>query len=308
MKTNVIIRAVQKIALAQHGAFTTSQATACGVSRSMLRTRLKTGEWAVAVRGVYIITSHPGGWRQRLMVAILAVGEGAAVSHFAALALWGLPGFREGYVEVVAPHGRRNHRLPRVTVHESRNLPRAHYKQRDGLPVLCIERVLCDLAHRMNFKRLERAVDNALTRNLTTVERLWEMWAEMAGRGRQGTGVMHKVLLKRGPGYIAPESELEARFVDLLEEYGIEIPAKQVNVGGDEWIGRIDFIYRHARLIIELDGRVGHDAELDRTRDRLRDRSLTAAGWRVMHVKWEDLVLDPAGVIADIRAALAVAA
>ena len=134
------------------------------------------------------------------------------------------------------------------------------------------------------------------------------MWAQMAGRGRQGTSVMHKVLLKRGPGYIAPESELEARFIDLLEEYGIPLPAKQVNVGGDEWIGRIDFIYRHARLIIELDGRVGHDAELDRTRDRLRDRGLTAAGWRVMHVKWEDLVLDPAGVVADLCAALAVAA
>ncbi|MBV8692747.1 MAG: DUF559 domain-containing protein [Actinobacteria bacterium] len=308
MKTNVIIRAVQKIALAQHGAFTSTQAFACGVTPSMLRTRLRTGEWAVAVSGVYILTGHPGGWRQRLMVAVLAVGEGAAISHFAALALWGLPGFRESRVEIVAPHGRRHHRLKNVTFHESRNLPTSHIKHRDGIPVLCIERVLCDLAHRMHFKRLERAVDNAITRNLTTAEKLWEMWAEMCGRGRPGMHAMHKVLLKRGPGYIAPESELEARFIDLLEQYGIEQPERQVNLGAEEWIGRVDFLYRRAKLIIELDGRVGHDGELDRTRDRLRDRALTAAGFHIMHVKWEDLVLNPAGVVADIRTVLARAA
>jgi very-short-patch-repair endonuclease len=118
---------------------------------------------------------------------------------------------------------------------------------------------------------------------------------------------MRSILLDRQPGYVAPASELEARFRDLLKTEGMEEPRRQVDLGGDGWIGRVDCYFRH-KVIVELDGRVGHISELDRARDRERDAELTAAGFRVIHFTWEQIVCRPAWVIKILRGALAAAA
>jgi very-short-patch-repair endonuclease len=118
---------------------------------------------------------------------------------------------------------------------------------------------------------------------------------------------MRSILLDRQPGYVAPASELEALFRDLLKTEGMEEPRRQVDLGGDGWIGRVDCYFRH-KVIVELDGRVGHISELDRARDRERDAELTAAGFRVIHFTWEQIVCRPAWVIKILRGALAAAA
>ena len=119
---------------------------------------------------------------------------------------------------------------------------------------------------------------------------------------------MRDILDKRAPGYVATASELETRFVELLEAAGVEVPEKQVNLGGDEWIGRVDFVDRRARVVFELDGRVGHASELDRKRDRRRDNELMAEGFRVFRFTWEELVARPQWVLAMVRKALTSAA
>jgi hypothetical protein len=97
-------------------------------------------------------------------------------------------------------------------LHETRLLPAHHVRTVDGIPVTSPERTLFTAAARENFKCAERATDNALTLGLTSTERLWRMWGDLAARGRPGMVPMRAILLERQPGYIAPASELEARF------------------------------------------------------------------------------------------------
>jgi very-short-patch-repair endonuclease len=169
------------------------------------------------------------------------------------------------------------------------------------------ERTLFTAAARENFRCAERAIDNALTLGLTSPERLWRTWGDLAARGRPGTVPMRAILLERQPGYVAPASELEARLRDLLRAEGLDEPERQVDLGGEGWIGRVDCYFR-PRIIVELDGRVGHVSELDRKRDRERDNELTAAGFTVIHFTWEHLVLRPQWVLSILRGVLTAAA
>jgi very-short-patch-repair endonuclease len=69
------------------------------------------------------------------------------------------------------------------------------------------------------------------------------------------------------------------------------------------WIGRVDFAYPEARLLIELDSHRHHSAMLDRQADEARDRRLRAAGWRVERFGWDD-VTDPDRLITLLRGLL----
>jgi hypothetical protein len=119
---------------------------------------------------------------------------------------------------------------------------------------------------------------------------------------------MRELLEKRGPGYVPPESELEALFVAVLEAYGLPLPTKQLWAGGENPVGRVDFAYREAKLLIECDSRTHHTALLDWEADIDRRAELVAAGWRVIQVTWHQLVHEPEKVVARIRRALCTAA
>ncbi len=300
-------RAIRKIAASQYGAFSAGQAVTAGATRAALQQRLRRRDIEVVADGVYVLPGAPRCWRQKLWIALLEGGEGCVIGGRAAPAVWRIPGYPEKPVDVLALHGRKNHRLTAGKLYETRSLPRHHIRRVDGIPVPCIERVLFALAGLESFKKAERATDNALTARLTTAERLWRMWGELAGRGRPGTRAMRAILEVRGPGYVAPASELEARFRDLLRDNGLEQPERQVNLGGEGWIGRVDCYFR-PRIIVELDGRVGHVGELDRAKDRRRVNELAAAGFVVLQFTWTDLVTRPQWVLSVLVGALPAAA
>ena len=120
---------------------------------------------------------------------------------------------------------------------------------------------------------------------------------------------MRAFLAERLPGYIAPASELEALFRELVRTAGIEEPVRQLDIGdAEDWIGRVDFTFRRDRVIVEVDGRLGHFGVLDRKRHAVRDKALADAGWTVLHFTWEDLVTRPRWVLSQLRNALALAA
>ena len=55
---------------------------------------------------------------------------------------------------------------------------------------------------------------------------------------------MGALLLKRPVGYRPPESGLEARFMQILADAGEPPLERQVDLGGHDWIGRVDFLDR----------------------------------------------------------------
>ncbi len=249
-----------------------------------------TGAWkSFPYLGVYRLAGCPSSWEQNLHALVLATGPVAAASHLSAAALLGLPGFSRAGIEVVTTRALRE-RTPGARVHSSRLLPPEHLTTVEEIVTTTVARTLVDLAGVVPPQRTERAVDNALARRLVTLDAVRAATMLLARRGRPGIAVMRRLLADRNDGYVAPESGLEARALELIRSAGLPEPVRQLDVGdNDGWVGRVDLAYPDHRLIIEVDSVLHHSTLLDQRADDLRDRRLRAAGWRVERVTENEL-------------------
>ena len=284
----------------QHGLVTKSQ-----MGQATVHAELRRGGLEVAARGVYRVSGSVPTWRQRLLAAVLAAGVGAAASGFAAAALWRIPGFPEGPIEVTR-QSRAGRTSRRSTLHAVRRLPPRLLTEQDGIPVTTPELTLLDLCGVVHPLRAERAVDSALAARLVTVGRLEVALADVGRRGRNGTAVFREIVTGRSGAYVPPASELEAVFVSLVDQAGLVQPERQVVLGDERGpAGRVDFVYRAERVVIEVDGRRWHSADLDREADARRQARLQAAGWTVLRFTWRQLTKEPDLVISVLARVLA---
>jgi very-short-patch-repair endonuclease len=287
----------------QYALITCRQALDAGLSRKAIEHRLDTGEWTLVRRGVYRVTSAPRSWRQNLLAAVLAAGDGAVGAGLSAAPLWRLPGFRMDCIDVRKPYGKSRLSLQRGPAESCLLLPH-HCTTVDRIPVTTPTRTLFDLMAIISAGRAERAMDNALAMRLTDIRKLEAILNELGRRGRNGTALMRELLADRGEGYIATESELERMFAKFVVAYGLPAPRRQVTFIA----GRVDFLFEPGMVIAELDGRRNHTALLDREADMERDARLTAMGLKVMRISYRRLTRDPDGVFEDLRGALRLAA
>jgi very-short-patch-repair endonuclease len=172
-----------------------------------------------------------------------------------------------------------------------------------GIPVTTVHRTLTDLGSVVDPNTVEMALESALRRKITTIDRLWRTIGEIGTRGRRGPAVLAGIL---GAHAGRPtESALETRFAQLVREFKIPSPARQVRVCDESGaLARVDFIWEDAGVVVEVDGR-SHHVRRDRWEADLRRRNgLTAQGLRVLHVTNERMILDAAGAAMEIRMAL----
>ncbi len=73
----------------------------------------------------------------------------------------------------------------------------------------------------------------------------------------------------------------------LLEHNGFGGYERQVNLGDDEWVGRVDFVNRQQNVVVEVQSDRHHAALSSRRDDTFRLERLEAAGFIVVTV-WED--------------------
>jgi hypothetical protein len=299
---------LMELAARQHSLIGREQALAYGMTTRQIENRLRTGRWARAARGVYLISGSVATWEQRLLAAVMATGPDGAASRRSAAALWRLPGFPPGPIEVTQVRGPSS-RNPAHALHDSRFLPSHQLRTVEGIPTVCPERTLLDLCGCIPPGRAERAVDNALAMDLTTLAALGLMLAETGARGRHGTALIRRILSMRSADYVPPASALEALVRAVLAAAGLDEPDRQVWIGGTQApAGRVDFVYRPARLVIEADSRRHHSSWLDVQADHRRDLLLIAAGWRIIRVNWHQLVQEPELFTTAVQAALRLAA
>ena len=299
---------IEALAARQHGLVTWHQALALGLTRSAIAHRLARGRWQRVWPGVYRLAAAPVTCHQQLLAAVLAAGDGAVASRRSAAALFEIPGLRTDILEITLPRG-ATPSLVGVLTHESLWLPSEHVTAVAGIPTTSLPRTLFDLAGSERRERVERALDNCLSRRLVTPNALWCVHTELEERGRAGTRVMRELLEARGDGYVAPASELEKRLLDILSDAGLPVPAREINVGDDDrWVGRVELVYREAKVLIEADSRLHHSSLLDRASDLARDNRLMAAGWRVLRFDWDTIINRPHEVVALVRTALGRAA
>lgn len=299
---------MRALAERQHGVVSVSQARQMTESRAALRSRVTSKGWVRETPMVLRLAGSPRTYAQRCMAAVLDSGEGALLSHHAAGLLWQLPGFSPGLIHVSRLRGRNRRKTVLAAVHEPRLLPVHHGTLIEAIPVTCVARTVFDLAGHLHPQRAERVLDNALARKLVDLRILRLVAIELLEHGRAGSALMRRLLEERGVDYIPPASGLEALFFSLLVMASLELPERQVDLGGAAWEGRVDYYYRRLRLIIEIDSELHHTSKLDAEADARRDAALRAAGFRVLRITEEQLKRRPWEVVALVRAALAEAA
>ncbi|CAN5750801.1 hypothetical protein BH24ACT2_BH24ACT2_09250 [soil metagenome] len=297
---------MRELAACQHGVVARWQLRRLGVSRQAVQSRLRGPGWLAITPQVLRLVGCPKTFELGCMAGVLDAGPCACVSHQSSAVLWALPGFPPAEVHVSRSRTTTS-RISRVAVvHDSRYFPPHHRAEVEGIPVTSAARTVFDLAGCLHPQRAERALDNALARKLVALELLRRVAIELFEHGRKGSALMRRLLEDRGAGYIPPASGLEARFYSVLVAAGLELPERQVDLGGDTWVGRVDYYYRRLRLIVEIDSALHHTSRLDAEADVGRDAALQAAGFRVLRITEEQLRERPWEVVALVRAALQV--
>jgi len=304
MNTERADRRIASLGARQHGLLTRAQAVRAGATRSMIHGRLTSGRWERLHPGVYRLAGVPGSWRQSLMAACLSAGGEAVVSHRAAAALWLLPGFVEGVIELTLLHQRARHNG--FIVHRVSSLPRADVVVIDEIPVTSPARTLIDLASVTREHVLEEALDDVLRRKLVKLARLRRRIDELGGRGRRGIPLIRSLVEARARGGAVPDRVFETRLLRLIRDGGLPKPVLQYEVRtGERLIAVIDFAFPDASVAVEAEGYRWHSGRARWERDLARRNVLAAQGWRVVHVTWNDLKYRPDGTLRGIRTALA---
>lgn len=301
----------------QAGVVHRSQLRSIGVDWNAEHRLVRAGVLVSAEPGFLAVAGAPSTWEQRCWKTLLGAHGSAVVSRRAAARIHGIGRFAGTEHVDVVELGHRSNDVPGGGSHRSSRLPPDHWTEVRGLPVTTIERTIFDLAALVSLKRyrrglpalrlgqVARALDDAIGSGLA-IERLEALLGEHGGRGRGGTVVLRGLLAERGDGYVVTESDLEDLLVRVLARFGLPAPVRQRNLGGlDDRIGRVDFLYPAARLVIEADGRQNHTALLDRESDAWRDLELTAAGFRVIRVTWRQLTQEPERFVRMLRLLLA---
>jgi very-short-patch-repair endonuclease len=301
-----IDRLVYELAATQHGAFTSRQAIELGATRRALRHRVDAGRFLQRTSQVLAIPGAPRTLAHELMVAVLDAGPQAFGSHVTSAARWRVSGFsllHQRRFDVSRPRGGTRRPSSLARIHEVLDLLPHHTTVLDGIPVSTPTRALFELASGLHPERAERAVDNALARNLTNRELLDQMLEDWADRGRGGTVVMREIIEARPRLYVPPASNLESRFATLARRHGIGPFRRQVNLGGEFWIGRVDFLHERCPLIVEVQSEAFHAALVDQASDARRFAMLDAAGFTVEPVWDHEIWGHPQAAMDRIRRA-----
>ena len=145
-------------------------------------------------------------------------------------------------------------------------------------------RVLFDLANDMHPMRLERLIDTAWRKGLVTGRLLLRTLDDLAEHGRPGIQLMRELIEVRGDSYRPPDSNVEARFQELMAAIGVRTFERQVDLGGIDWAGRVDFVDRAIALIVEVDSFMFHLSITDVADDVARRKRIEDAGFTIVTV------------------------
>jgi very-short-patch-repair endonuclease len=292
-------RRIAAIAALQRGLVSRRQLLAAGIGSASIGRMLETGSLWPRHQGVYSVGCAIEVPFARETAALLAVGPNAMLSHQSAALVWGICRERPDDAPVDILIGpRRRTRRDGITAHRTNRLERAEVRVCERLPVTSPARTLRDIAGTVTMRELERAVDEALIRRIVRLPQLRD--AVAGQQGRRGGPILTALLEHRGNSTIT-RSQAEERMLELIRAAKFPEPQCNAHVNGYE----VDFLWRHQRLIVEIDGYAYHPSRCAFERDRAKDAALAAAGYLVIRMTWLQMVHEPYVVIAGLAQAWA---
>jgi very-short-patch-repair endonuclease len=282
---------IAAIAGGRGGLITRQELLLAGLSPRGIRHRCERGALRKIHEGVYQVGHGELSPHARWTAAVLAGGPGAALSHRSAAALWGIRRVVGPVVEVTVPNKRR----PQTNL----RFHRAHLQPDEltthhGIPTTTPTRTLLDLAATLNQRQLERAMDEAERLRLPDTLSLVDVVHRHPGA--RGVQKIKSKLAKHDLARSFTRSGLERAFTEFVEEHDLPRPITNLIVQGFE----CDAVWPEHRLIVELDTHDYHHTAAAFERDRERDRTLTAAGWRTVRVTGLQLDEDRSRLAEDL--------
>lgn len=249
---------------------------------------------------------------QQLLAPVLDAGPDAVLWGYAATQWWGFGRFRSFPVDVARrPCNAGRDFLGRL--HQTTTLhPELDRTVHRGIPVARPERLILWLAreftsrygHEVGALRLERTLDHAWRARLLSPTRIHRLAEERSGKGNAGIVVLRRLLEKRPVDYRPTDSNLEARWEEVIGAMAAQF-RRQVVVGDEEPIGRFDAVHVSRPLVVEVHSEAFHAMPTDIERDEERIAGLLAAGYSVV-VYWEfDIWHDAPAVRSSLRGILA---
>lgn len=292
----------------QFGVFTTEQAALVGVERWTLVRMLRAGELERLFHGVYRLTLYPDSWEPRWLAALLAAGEGVAISHAAAahlLALQHTGTARRPDLELSVPRGATHPELSGVRVHTQVGLTPGDMVDHGGFRVTSAPWTLASLAYALGLPRTERALGAAIASDATTVDEL--AGVTVRRRWCPGVVVMRAALLRVSPEMRLTRSDAERIFLRLCRETGLPIPELNLRVTDARGRPRIlDAAWPQWWVCVEIDLHPDHAGSIGRSHDGRRQNDLVAE-WTVLRFDGIDLQFDRPYVVEQVRQTLAAA-
>jgi hypothetical protein len=295
---------LNNLAVAQEAVFSLGQLMRLGLTASGVRKRQASGRLHRVHPAVYSLVPPALLTRRgRYVAAVLACGDGAALSYRSAADLHGLRHTDRPAIEVTVTqtYGRR---IRGIQVHRSRTLTPDDVTEVAGILCTTVARTLLDLAAVVGRRPLERAVEQAEVQEVLDYAALVDQLDR--NRTTRGGRRLRALLADRDDHGDPTESELEERFLALCRAAGLPVPGRQVHINPDDGEPplRVDFAWGAQRLIVETDGGRYHRTHRAFESDRRRDQRLTLAGWRVLRITWRQLRDEPERVARTIARAL----
>lgn len=258
-----------------------------GVTKALLRTRLKHDRWRSVRRRVAAVNGTPPSWHQSVRAAVMSAGTGAFASHATALRLWGVdvPRNLDGEIHLSAPRMKQM-RMVGVTSHRFTNLEGGDVVVRWEVPTASPIRLVIDLSSQLTDAQLGRIVDEFLRRANLRIDELRERVDRLRPAPGRSVARLRRVLAGRPTGYMAGDSEFETRVLRLLVRQGFPKPVSQHWVRRPGFAARLDHAYPDVKLYLESDGFGWHQFASDLDRDSQRRNELVGDGWRPLTLTW----------------------
>lgn len=286
----------------QAGVCTLAQAGRAGLSDGAVRRLVESGRWTRVHRGVLLTQPGLPPPEARLWAAHLALGPDSVIAGRAAAWALGLleaPPRADETILLMVPEPIQR-RGPGLAQRRVRGLAaRVHPVRQPRM--LTVEFAVLDLVRLApNDAAALDGVLRACRLRLTTPDRILTAAASLARVPRRG--LVRDVCAEAAVGVASP---LELRYHrDVALPHRLPAAARQVP--GSTWQGRTayrDLAYP-GDVLVELDGRLGHERESEVFRDQLRDNAAAITGAATLRFGWHAVTAAPCTVAAQVSALL----
>jgi hypothetical protein len=280
---------VARLASRQFGLVTWAQLTYLGIPSSTLTTWREDGYLHPVLPRVHAVGHRARTVESELMAAILYAGPGAMLSHSTAAWWVGLARSRPYMTDVSTP--RRCRSMPRIRVHDRRQLERAWHK---SLPVTVFPQTMLDYATRATLTDVRLALARADFQAPLNAQAI----AAVLKSGRPGSARLRTALERHMPSLADARSRVEIAFMLMCEAYHLPLPELNARVAGWD----VDILWRRQRIAIEIDSPGNHRTPAQVRRDRRKEKDLRALTFLVLRYSDDQVLKEGADVMQEVCA------